>query len=348
MTEGTRGDCIPARCRARGPNIVRLMDETQEAINYLGDYVERLRAVNRADDLWNDLLPWQHKQHFQVSTPHGLRGQHVQRVISRQLQKMQREHSVEQFETWQRRWLRYDHLPTTAVGGFRGIVVVAANPGYAQKNNEREMAWRSTIDGNTAFCRDLFTKHAQHADGLGWWVRVTRFAHMAIEGVEAPNEVRTYPQLWKWADQGGVAGIDLIPFHSQSDELTGEVRSGRHRTGLSRSLYDVSHATLQMACRLQPKAILVVSRSGAFMAEDMAATIGMQANGELKVDFENPVSIDGKSWARAHSWTLHRYKVEHANGKKTVLYTMPGQLFSTRAMLQGMQLPLAKLIHKEI
>lgn len=320
------------------------MDDQHAAQAYLQEYAAKLDAVGSVDDLWTKVLPWQHDEHFQ----HPKRGQHVQRFISRELQKMPHDDEAGRPENFKRQWLRYDHLPTTAVGGFNGLVVVAANPGYSQKSNDKEMGWRKDHDGNVEFCRDLFSKHAMHVSGIAWWMRVARFAFTAMTGEDAVERKQPYSRLLQWAQQGHVGAVDLIPFHSQSDELTGLVRSGRNDAGLAGSLYQVSRSTLAMVMRLRPKVVLVTSRSGAYMAELLAADLQMEDRGDLQVDFDHVVDVDGMKWPRSHSWTLKRHQLDPTEGTQTLLYTMPGQLFSTRAMLQEMQLPLAKLINKDL
>lgn len=317
----------------------------QQSIDYLTAYAELLRRTDTADQLYSKVLDWQFAQSATPNPGAVAPGAHVQRTISERYLRMPRHH----IGVLDRSWLQHDHLPTTAIGGFKGLVVVAAMPSWNAKINSEEMRHRGASPvANRDFCESLFGVHANHASKLGWWRRVARFAYRVMEGCEPPNDVDL---LLEWAAKGMIGSVDLVPFHCQNDRLTGIVADGQRRRvadPLLGALYTTAFETLRMASRLGPKAILVASRSGAYLASELASEIKAERSGDLVVEFNDTVEIRNQRWPWFQKVHLHRYVLPSGHGGATTMYTMAGQVFSTQANLTKMHASLAAAIRRDL
>ena len=316
----------------------------QKSIEYLNTYAKLLRETRTAEQLYGNVLAWQFAQHASPSVGLVAPGVHVQRTISERYLKMPPGH----VGPHDRAWLRHDHLPTTAVGGFNGLLVVAAMPSWSEKLNPEEMRRRgANPNANRAFCERLFADHADHAAKLTWWMRVARFAYRVMEHGDLPNDV----DLLKWATKGMVGNVDLMPFHCQDDKLTGYFGDGQRlqeTEPLLVALYASAVETLRMAARLRPKAILVASRSGAYLASELACALGAERTDDLVVEFDDTVTIADKQWPWFQRVHLHRFILPNDGGGTTTMYTLAGQLFSTQANLTKMHAPFAFAIRKDL
>ncbi|QRF63263.1 hypothetical protein [Variovorax paradoxus] len=225
------------------------------ALDYLASYKQRLDAVDEPQQLWNDLLDWQYQEHTSSATAGELpTGRHVQRKISEVLLAPVRNEGR----------LRDEHLPTTATGGFRGLVVLCANPHFNEARNALELELRHSQEANRDFCMAPFTKHLAYFQGSNWWRSVVRFAHTCLAQPTPPTDV------WQWACDGHVGAVDLVPFHSSEDRITGLLQSAPRllddRGRLRAALAAAAESTVRMVVRLQPKVILAASRTGAVLA----------------------------------------------------------------------------------
>lgn len=316
----------------------------QKSIRYLNSYTQVLKKTNTPDQLYGDVLAWQFAQHFPPTLGSEALGVHVQRTISEQYLKMPAGH----VGAHDRAWLRHDHLPTTAIGGFNGLLVVAAMPSWNEKLNAEEMKHRSASpNANRAFCERLFAEYPDHAARLTWWKRLVRFAYRVMDDGEPPKDT----DLIAWAANGMVGNVDLIPFHCQDDKLTRHVLNGQRlqETGtLLGAMHAMAAETLRMAARLRPKAILVVSRSGAYLASELAAAIGATRSDDLVVEFDDSVVLGEKKWPWLQTVHLHRFVFPLEQGGAPTMYTFAGQLFSTQANLTKLHAPLARAIREDL
>ena len=256
-----------------------------------------------------------------------------------------------------------EHPPTTAVGGFKGLVVVSANPGFkireTQKNNKladnrEEMRIRKTK--NLAFCRDFFSSHdselLNYTQGIQWWQRVGKFAYTLLKGEPAPTEKAA---LWQWASYGELlGGVDLVPFHSTSDGITPAILKGKKRQEPAASIEAVrriAKATLKMVINdLQPKIVVVTSKAGSILAQELLTAEGHTGT-EMRFECVGKVPLDFKSetkWQDGHIYLPRFYQIDRSGGQSTVILLFPMQLFSNRGGHQSFNQQLAQGIHDSL
>lgn len=235
-------------------------------LTYIDEYVDRLRRIRSERDIYEDLARWQEEQfpEYQrgaingINTALGLSGPEL---------------------------LRADHLPTTAIGSLRGLVVVSANPGHHELFNLRENAARLS-GGNGDFCRRLFQRYPEcvskrrgATDGVAfrpekdgrtirYWTYAMGLWSLAF-GDAASLGLKGY-ERWKAAVDGqwALGGIDLVPFHSNRDGVT--ARLGRTEAA---QLTKIAIETLKMVVALpaerrsgdsmHTRIVLVSSKHGA-------------------------------------------------------------------------------------
>lgn len=250
-------------------------------------------------------------------------------------------------------WLRHDHLPTTAVGSFKGVVLVAANPHYSAKRNALEIAFREQSEqNNRQFCERFFTVWAEHLLGVKWWCNAIEFAYQVMVGESDDPDVHA---LIDWAARDKlVGGVDLVPFHSTADQITHGLRTqpkaGARGEALRIALRGAALETLRMTVlRLQPRVVLVASRSGAFLASQLGRQLVNEnlavAEPNLKCVFDDTIALSKVlAWPRHQTHELHHFRVDHTSGRSTLLLTLPAQLFSMQAGLSAMRPVLAKTI----
>ena len=115
--------------------------------------------------------------------------------------------------------LQAGHPPTVVVGGTKGILIIAANPGFNDELNAKEAIFRQTENGNEEFCSQFFThKFREHVKKIPWWISVSKFAQAAYAD-------QVHDDSLDWAATGLVGAIDLVPFHSKKDGITRKLYS---------------------------------------------------------------------------------------------------------------------------
>ncbi|MDM0108486.1 hypothetical protein QTH97_26290 [Variovorax sp. J22R24] len=278
-------------------------EATQQFFN---DYVRRLDALQGWNDVNTQLADW----HFQ---------QKDEQVIAPVVD------DINACLNWENHRNRFrDHVLTTLVGQpGNGLLFVSANPGWNERANNVESAFRANQANNQQFGSDFF--HVFHQLGLknNWWSRAILLAHLVYTGGEAeiPAGLR-----WNWAQEGHAIGnLDLLPFHSTGDQF-GTLRG----PGVRAALRDVARSTLQTALRLtpMPRLIFVASALGAPIADALCVELGM-------------VHVPGPDDAPQPFAQLNRY-VHLETGARVM--TFPYQTFAGNAAIYlpvGFMRPLA-------
>jgi hypothetical protein len=279
-------------------------------IEYLTDYRTQLRElVKTPADLFEPLIYWQLRTAMVASQ--------AQAALNAMF-----------FPTPHNPSRLIGHHPlTTAVGGLEGIVVIAANPGYSADGNVEELAFRATPGGNIDFCRSFFDAAADITKNIQWWRSVVKFAHKAATG----EEVDDVNQLWAWANDSGLVGsVDLIPFHSSNDGITGLIESSQpqHDREMRDALRLTASEALKMVLRLRPKVVIIVSDAGRHLADEI-----------LGGEYEEFTCTVTNQWG-----DQFQYKIRHIESNGTHIVMRPGQLFSRQAGMGALQNSFAEKI----
>jgi hypothetical protein len=112
---------------------------TEMASRFLEEYSKRLGDVHSSRDLYKELFDWQFDQQQRGAVAN------VQRVLNDQFfQSGGAAHRLDPRQPL-----------TTAIGGFKGVVVVTANPHYSALNRS-EQERRRDRDGYRGFCESFF------------------------------------------------------------------------------------------------------------------------------------------------------------------------------------------------
>lgn len=143
-------------------------------------------------------------------------------------------------------------------GTRRGVVVLAANPGWREDLNRLEERYaRKSSDHYVVLMRDFFTVHSTAVKvRVRWWSGPMRFMSLLPDGEGLFSNTMTPAQKWASAATSRMlGGWQLIPFHSRRDHLTQRL----DRVGWAREYADESVRAL---LRLGPKLIVCATKSG--------------------------------------------------------------------------------------
>jgi len=203
-------------------------------MDYLEDYLQRLRDVQSPDEIYSRLAQWQ----FDAFNS----GQQAQTVENLNL--------TFKFGLSSPYQLQANHLPTTAVGNLSSLVIVSANPGYRSEVNRLEHKWRmSSAAHNAEFCRSLFDVYPKALGGST--VRYWSFAiGLWKEAFLNPNDERMRlagRSMWQEAHRSNwsIGGLDLCPFHSSKDGIT-----SRLHLPDAKPLLAIAEESLRLICRM--------------------------------------------------------------------------------------------------
>jgi hypothetical protein len=299
------------------------------SVNYLREYRAELRKV--ADELRSIATPEARKADILYD---AILGWQSQRTDCREAQdEINRICALPAT-----RELQSAHPPTTAIGSFGHLVVIAANPHYHEDRNKNEIRYRVTQGKSKEWCRDFFTEAKPLTKDLAWWNSVVEFAHMALAGPECERPA----DLWEWAARGFVGAVDLVPFHSSADGVTQLIDCKPSKKSRAESpdaasirdeLRETAMETLKMVLAFRPRVLIIASKAGCTLASKL---------------FDRRDAED--FWCDVHTdWVKYQYKIRHlrpAPGDRTHVFTMPSQLFSAQAGRGKLQPVLAQEIHE--
>ena len=273
----------------------------QEPIHYLQAYIGQLDGVRDEDDVYRALSDW----HF--ATRNAL---------------VQAMHGLNAELGLQGAYRLQAHMATTAIGRLSGeIVVISANPGYSAKKNPLEDAHRSRHpDANRNLCRQFFARYQCVCRGRSpYWTAVMRFLEFYWnDGVkEAP--------VHRWARaarQDELGGIDLLPFHSNGDNITRHL----HGVHVQPLLREVAQATLAMALRLAPRFLLVASPAGHELISDLLGP-GREAGPLAQIPIV-PAPLPPELAARRPYSLVKAWNANVNPARTTTIVSLPYQIFS--------------------
>ena len=265
-------------------------------MSYLLDYIKQLKNVEAEADIYGPVLDWQLKQ----------LNQGVQANCVAQLNQDLG------FLPGSPYLLQPAHIPTTAIGSLRGLVVISANPAYDAELNRLEHDARVAGD-NAAFCRYIFrTYPALLRRTIRYWTQVMGVWRLAFLPMQPHLEngharwIRAHNEDW------AIGGVDLIPFHSSKDGVTPRLGPNGHE-----QLREVALETLRMVCRLPAEV-----RDGDHMRGRLvlvASNLGNQLVNRLAANKE-VVKIP---WANA-TYGMTAYRGANDN----LIISVPYQIFS--------------------
>jgi hypothetical protein len=312
---------------------------------YLNGYISRLVGVQTTDQLYGLFYHWQHEQ--------GNNAAHAQGTINR----------IFFPDTSDIRRLYPAQPLTTAIGGFNGVVILSANPHYDRGRNTIEQRLRRTAEGSRHFCEEFFTnenvEQRSHTQKSQWWRNAAKFAFdsTSTNGKKheevAKDEWRALEKghgqkwahfrlqhLWNWAGNTGCVGaVDLLPFHSNQDGITGLIEHWQDNeraddaSNVKRLLHAIATQTFKMVLRLRPRVILVVSKAGAIVADSVMG--GLHPTFTQITDVVCRVA-SSPPWNHEHRYRLHHYLSTTDDRPSTRVLTVPNQLFSTRGAQNGL------------
>jgi hypothetical protein len=314
----------------------------ERTLAYLHEYQERLTAVQTPNDLYGSFCSWQHDQSDNA--------RHAQAMIN----------NIFFPQPGDARRLDPQQPLTTAIGGFKGIVIFSANPHYNKQRNAVEQTLRNTVMGNRNFCEGFFNvAHADqlaHTQSIQWWKNAANFAFHSMNGERHDVAARAswngekehrstwkefrLRELWIWAHANQYIGAaDVLPFHSNEDGMTGLIEQWEDNgaiddpSNVRRLLYAVATQTFKMVLRLRPRLILVVSQAGANVVERVMT--GIHPTAIRHEDVVCPVE-SSRPWNHEHRYKLHHFIVPGDAAEDTHVLTIPNQLFSARGAQNGL------------
>jgi hypothetical protein len=148
-------------------------------------------------------------------------------------------------------------LPCLTVGSLKGLVVLAANPGWKPDGNPRENAYcKRSPEEYTELMVDFFRLHPTVTGRYSsWWSNAMKFVSLLpgkpANGRELKRDVR-----WEFVHRSGqLGGWDLFPWHSSKDAVTRQFASHPW-------LKMFFSETVKAVLRVNPTLLLVASSSG--------------------------------------------------------------------------------------
>lgn len=288
-------------------------------IAYLDAYNKQLGAAGRTGTLAR-LFNWQHREFYRSQA----------RAVADLNQALG-------YAAGDPTYLQPNHLPTTAVGSMDGLVIVAANPGFNALINPHEHAARITSPtANYDFCRNLFSAYPKALN------RTIRFWSFAL-GLYAEAFHGGPPQIHgraRWYEASGpdpwlIGGVELLPFHSSRDAITGAFGSA-HPAPHMRALEATARASLEMTCAMPLKGSVRLTRRVAIVASKGGDALVRQMASE-----PTPSLTALPAGTKDAQWSLTRW-LHHSD--RTIVLSLPYQLFSRAAPAGFRRGTLAEII----
>jgi hypothetical protein len=149
-------------------------------------------------------------------------------------------------------------LPCLTMGSRKGLLFVLVNPGWGEEDNRKEDEFcRTSPENYLDLMLHFFTRHPQIVGRrIGFTAQMISFVGVLQNGLNRFGNPATAEARWRRAESSQMIGHwELFPFHSKSDGLTKYMnRVEWLRTCVKESL--------SAALRLEPEALLVMSKDG--------------------------------------------------------------------------------------
>lgn len=175
-------------------------------------------------------------------------------------------------------------LPVLSAGSRRGLLVLAANPGWSADLNAREDAYcRTSPRHYQDLLLNFFERHPQVVgERVRWWNQPLSFIRLLRDGLRRFGHVRGAQQRWQRAHESRlIGGWELFPFHSESDGITQRI-CGAHW------LHDLVHESLRAALRFAPEVLFIASKAGwRLVRQDLLPSVGWH---DSTVGSKTPIS----------------------------------------------------------
>lgn len=301
------------------------MKDKEDQLNYGQKYAEFLRGLKRSERIHKEISEWQNKnrsecERYQIALNSDYKLKDDGELIA-------------------------THPPTTAVGSFNGVVVIAANPAYNEEQNSIECKLRSER-GDSYFFENFFSSDEEifnYTSKIEWWKRVTKLSYVALNGIkDLPDKTHA---LWNWAHRERLVGsVDLLPFHSKKDLLTDKIIKNRDQS--AGSPLDIASASMEFVINeMKPRLVIVSSATGASIARRILPTENRRT---VQLMCNREISLKGEIWLDTHSYQPDWYRIPHHTGFVTHILVFPFQIFSKMTGNSPFLLSLAQEINSTI
>lgn len=162
-------------------------------------------------------------------------------------------------------------LPCISIGSTRGLLVLAANPGWSEQNNRLENAYcLASPEQYCGLMEGFFDLHPQVVGKrIRWWSNPMSFIQLLPDWQNRFGVELDARQKWQRAHASRIiGGWDLFPFHSQKDGITTHALRDR----CAGWLRDCMAESLRAAFRIGPELILVASKAGCELTRQLLGT----------------------------------------------------------------------------
>jgi hypothetical protein len=148
-------------------------------------------------------------------------------------------------------------LPCLSVGSLKGLVILAANPGWSEKANALEDAYcRASAEQYIDILLNFFKTHPTVVgERVRWWSGPIGFYNELFDGKSDSTSMNS-TEKWKTVgDERMLGGWELFPWHSSKDGISAQIQK-------TPWLHSLAKESIQALLRVNPKAILVASKAG--------------------------------------------------------------------------------------
>ena len=148
-------------------------------------------------------------------------------------------------------------LPCLSVGSLKGLVILAANPGWSEKANALEDAFcKTSSEQYIDILLNFFKTHPKVVgERVRWWSGPIGFYN---ELYDERSKFTAITSIEKWnavSEERMLGGWELFPWHSSKDGISAQI----HKTPW---LHELAKESICALLRVNPKAILVASKAG--------------------------------------------------------------------------------------
>ena len=202
---------------------------------FVNELIEKLRQLSTEDDLIT-LYEWLHSKQSEVAES----ATEMNRLLGLSGETL----------------LQPD-LPCLSVGSLKGLVILAANPGWSEKANALEDAYcKASPEQYIDILLNFFKTHPKVVgERVRWWSGPIGFYN---ELFDEKSKFTAMTSIQKWnaiSEKRMLGGWELFPWHSSKDGISAQI----HTTPW---LHELAKESIRALLRVNPKAILVASKAG--------------------------------------------------------------------------------------
>ncbi len=202
---------------------------------FITKFIDKIKHINSEDDL-KSLYQWLHTKQSEIAESAAEMNKAIGLCGETLLQP---------------------DLPCLSVGSLKGLVVLAANPGWSEKANSFEDAYcRASSEQYIDILLNFFKIHPKVVgERVRWWSGPIGFYN---ELYDEKSKFTAMTSAEKWnavSDERMLGGWELFPWHSSKDGISAQI----HTTPW---LHELAKESIRALLRASPKAILVASKAG--------------------------------------------------------------------------------------